>query len=101
MDARLYLETTDQSFDLICMDIFMEDIIPEDMQSSDFIQEILEHLNPGGLLLYNVLDFSAENRRDNERFLETTWQPLFPDGGYMAVHANWILFNDRRFVEGG
>lgn len=94
-DARAFVAQTDEQFDLICMDIFLDDVIPERFEERAFLEDLAERLAPGGVLLYNRL---AATRRDKEKsraFYEQQFRPVFPSATFLDVHGNYILINRR------
>lgn len=90
-DAAVFIQLTEGKYDLIVIDIFEDDFTPEPFESSDFLQACAEHLNPGGLLLYNRLYNTDKNVRATEHFFEQTFQRVFPDGWKIDTGGNWIL----------
>ncbi|MBX5467089.1 MAG: fused MFS/spermidine synthase [Firmicutes bacterium] len=75
-DARVYLETHAQRFDLIVVDAYSNEIyIPFTLTTRQFFELVAAHLMPGGLLAMNVnaVDPRAPLLRDLERTLETVF----------------------------
>jgi len=54
-DALAFVQQCQQSFDVICMDIFVDDQVPADFKTDAFLFELKRILSPDGLLLYNKL----------------------------------------------
>ena len=91
-DAFAFLQTTDEQFDLICMDVFLDDIIPEEMQSTDFLVALKNRLTDKGVLLYNRLDSSPQAFLDNKLFLPT-FKEVFRDGDMLKIKGNKLFTN--------
>ena len=55
-DAFAFMENQHSPFDLIIMDVFIIDRVPDIFQSEDFLNLILKNLSPKGFLLYNTMN---------------------------------------------
>ena len=89
-DAYVFLLQMPQKFDMICMDIFLDDVIPSDFESTDFLKLLKKRLNKGGFVLYNRLTVSAKDLKNTELFFKS-FQQVFPDASYLDVGGNWLL----------
>ena len=96
-DAFAYVWQTQQQFDLIAMDVFLDDAIPDRFQEAEFLQRLGEMLRPGGLLMYNRLAYTPEDIQQARRFYEQPFLEVFPQGQYLEVRGNWMLLNTRDF----
>lgn len=54
-DASTYIKNTTQAFDLIIVDLFIIDAIPEVFTQPEFIDDAVNHLTPNGKLIYNTM----------------------------------------------
>lgn len=92
-DAFAYVMQTEQRFDLICMDVFLDDIIPEEFEDHDFLEKLKTLVSDNGILLFNRL---ANHPKDVERtkvFYHRDFKAVFPQGSYLEVKGNWMLVN--------
>jgi len=94
-DASEFMQMTEQQWDLICVDIFVDDVIPAAVMRREFLEDLKLSLGDSGLLLYNCLARSAEDIKATSTFVDNTFLPVFPDGGILDVGGNWILVNDK------
>jgi spermidine synthase len=83
----------EQEFDMICMDVFLDDKTPEDFQTKEFLEELKGLLNPEGILLYNTLAFTDLDKECALHFFETTFRKVFEDGKLLDVGGNYMLLN--------
>lgn len=93
-DATIFMEQTEEQFDLICMDIFLDDIVPSAFETVDFLENLKACLHPQGILLYNRLSVTDKDLSKTKAFFEYTFSDIFPNGTYYDVQSNWILIND-------
>ncbi len=54
-DAAEFIESCKEVFDLICMDVFINDKVPEKFLGIELMEKLISILNPDGLLYFNVM----------------------------------------------
>ncbi len=92
-DALVFVKTLSDTFDFICMDIFLDDLIPSAFETVAFVQNLKRLLAPQGLLLYNRLALNLSDREKSQHFFDTTFKAVFPEGKKLNVGRNWMLTN--------
>jgi spermidine synthase len=97
-DAEIYAASIEEQYDLICMDVFQDDVIPGDMQGEEFLENLKTGLTPGGLLLYNVLSLRRHDRKQAEKYYHKVFKKVFPNASFLEVASNWVLIARK---EGG
>lgn len=97
-DAEIFVASTYQQFDLICMDVFLDDQIPGPFQQIEFLEQLRKLLNPGGLLLFNVLALRRQDLKKAEHFFSKVFKEVFPNGTFIEVESNWVLLNERSML---
>lgn len=68
-DAKKYVQETDKTFDLIIIDIFQDNSMPEFLFESEFVENIISLLNPIGFLLFNTMINSNADKERNNQFV--------------------------------
>jgi hypothetical protein len=96
-DAVSFIWQTSRCWDMICLDLFIDDEIPQGAQTGEFMIRLKACLTENGVLLYNRLSRTRDDVEQTKQFLETVFMPAFPAGGYLEAGGNWILVNDLRF----
>jgi len=92
-DATIYMHQNQEQFDLIAVDLFLDDIIPAQFEKSLFLNQLKKALSPTGLLLYNRLNYTEADHEANKLFFKDEFKPIFPDGKFLEVKGNWMLCN--------
>ena len=92
-DALTYVEICEQQFDLICVDIFLDDVIPDDFQQQEFLQAVKSLLNKDGIILYNRLAQTKADKKASSAFYQEKFLPVFLEGRYIDVNGNWMFTN--------
>jgi len=98
-DAYVFVEQCSTTFDLICMDIFLDDTVPTKFEEPAFLENLRDLLNPDGLLLYNRLAASKKDKRRSRLFYERQFLPVFPEATFLDVGGNYILFSRKTMLE--
>jgi len=99
-DAALFVQQSERTFDLICMDVFQDDLVPERFEAVAFLEHVRGCLHPQGLLLYNRLAANAGDRLRTQTFYNGPFRQVFPRGGYLDVGSNWLLTNRPELLHG-
>ena len=92
-DAMSFMLQNQKQYDLITVDLFLDDIIPEKFQQEDFLNQVKDALSPDGLLLYNRLNYNETDHEANKAFYNQTFKTVFPQGRYLEIKGNWMLTN--------
>ena len=97
-DAAIYVDQEPATFDLICMDVFLDDVVPDTFEQASFLIGLKNILNSNGLLLFNRLASTKQDKLDSRRFFEDHFLKIFPQGAYLEVGGNYILLNDAAWL---
>ncbi len=99
-DALTFVQQSGRTFDLICMDIFQDDRIPSAFETHIFLENARQRLSAGGLLMYNRLSMTAEDKKKTRSFFEEVFLKVFPEGGFYDARTNWVLTNRPDWFRG-
>ena len=92
-DAAIYLQVDINRYDMIIVDVFIEDIIPGFFEQTKGLKQIKERLLPNGMLLYNRLYRTKRDKELTEKFYNEVFLKVFKEGSRIDVDGNWILKN--------
>lgn len=92
-DALNFVKIDPNQYDLVAMDVFISDYIPEEFESTEFLLDLKEKIAPGGLLMFNRLYYFERDKIKTKKYFETTFKSVFPEGRYLNINGNWILLN--------
>ncbi len=96
-DAEKFIQQTSRQWNMICIDLFIDDVIPSGAQTADFLIKAEKSIADNGVLLYNSLSRTKQDITKSKAFLNEVFLPVFPKGGYLDVGGNWMLVNDKTF----
>lgn len=94
-DAHLFTQQCNDQFDLVIMDVFFDDLIPEEFESEDFLNRLKALTKPDGLLMYNRLAFNERDIKQTKKFYESSFSNVFEQGTFLEVRGNWMLLNSK------
>ncbi|MCD4745197.1 MAG: methyltransferase domain-containing protein [Bacteroidales bacterium] len=94
IDAYDFIMNSNESYDLIIMDVYIDNNVPEKFEKEQFLKNLKNALNKNGMILFNklVYDKSSENsaiellKHFNTIFGKTELYKI--KGGWI----NWMLF---------
>lgn len=97
-DAFLYVQQCQEQFDLIAMDIFLDDLIPAAFEQPAFLNKLKQLIRPDGLIMYNRLAYTDKDLTSAKIFYDQVFHPIFPSGIFLEVKGNWMLLNEKFYV---
>jgi spermidine synthase len=99
-DAHTFAMLCQEQFDLVIMDVFFDDLIPDEFETPEFLERLKAITKPEGLMLYNRLAFNDRDIKTSKAFYDNTFKKIFQDGTFLEVKGNWMLVNNKQFVNG-
>jgi spermidine synthase len=93
-DGRRWLAKHDRRFDVIGVDTYFEDAIPFHMTTREFLELAKTRLEPGGVVVANVIGAMAGDQSKLFRSIYRTYRSVFPT---VTVHP--VEFQDRRLAQ--
>lgn len=92
-DAETYVQDSEESYDLICVDIFIDDRIPTVFDEIQFLQLLKGRLKNNGFIIFNRLAESSEDVQKNQ-LLEIRIQEIL--GNYRRLN---VMSNDMYIIQ--
>ena len=77
-NGHSYMQITEEKFDMICMDIFIDDWIPDEFLTKDFCELLKKALKPNGVVIYNTPAFSHKSSNTSRRFFKSHFKSVLP-----------------------
>jgi len=93
MDAEIFVEISDELFDMIIIDIFDNDVVPEKFESAEFLQKTSELLANDGIILFNRLNINDKTYQKTMDYNEKVFKEIFPMAKSIFIKDNIILSN--------
>jgi len=88
-DARVFLNSTDQTYDLIWVDAFARQMIPFHLTTVEFFADLRAHLAPNGILAVNLASSGEGGDLLRANAVVQTMRQSFPNVESFAVKGPW------------
>ncbi|NND06228.1 MAG: hypothetical protein HKN87_07600 [Saprospiraceae bacterium] len=93
-DAARFVATCEQKFDLVIVDLFLDDVTPsflDDIEGNVLVKALV---GADGFAMYNRLYRSAHDQERTEKFYEEVFKKSFDRPNRLDVGGNWILLGE-------
>jgi len=77
-DARLFLRTTTEQYDVIWVDVFARHLVPFHLTTKEFFAEVRAHLKPEGIVAANLASSGNGPDRQRAQAVVATMRTSFP-----------------------
>ena len=92
-NALTYVEIDTRQYDLIAMDVFISDYIPEEFETLDYLQKLAKRLSPNGIILFNRLYHFEKDKKKTDQYFKDVFLKVFPKGSFVEINGNKVLTN--------
>ncbi|MCB0511132.1 MAG: methyltransferase [Bacteroidetes bacterium] len=89
-DAFQFIDTCNKKYDLILIDIFIDDQTPEIFLTEKFLHQIQVICCKSSIVLFSKLNVSELNRRENEQF-GNYFRAIFPNSFSITTDGNLVF----------
>jgi len=97
-DAFSFVMTDEATYDLICIDVFLDDVIPDRFKDVSFLHAVKARLTAHGCILYNMLGDYEADKIKAKFFNRDIFSTVFPDAALMHTGTNYILISDGQAI---
>ena len=98
-DAWSYVVQSGMMYDMICIDIFVDDKIPEVFLTTEFLEATKDLLQPSGLLIYNHLAFLSSDVKSAQQYYDNVFSKVFAQSLPLQVAKNMMMINDKSWMK--
>jgi spermidine synthase len=98
-DAESFVYADDEVYDMICFDVFVDAVVPEEFEHTEFIESLAERLHPDGLLMFNRLNHTEEQKLSTGLFYEKVFSVIFPHACIIPVEGNSMLISNKDYLK--
>lgn len=92
-DAEHFVSVDTAHYDLICVDLFIDDRIPVQFQDVKFLETLSDRLTKDGLIIFNTLAYTESDKNESMSFFKNTFLKVFPKGYLVDAHKNFMLIS--------
>ncbi len=98
-DGYEFLLQSNNKYDLIIVDVCVEDMIPQGFETLECMEAILRNLSPQGILLYNRFYSYYKDQYKTDKFFRNVFKKVFPGGYLLDQKGTCLLVNDRTLLK--
>jgi len=91
MDAEIFVDISQEIYDLIIIDIFEDDMVPPQFESEYFLEKIKSLLSENGVVLFNRLNTSEFTLKATLNYNKKIFEKVFPYSTPIYIKDNIIL----------
>ena len=92
-DAYSYVLECKEQFDLINVDLYIDDITPAQFEKEEFLNGLKKILSKSGLLIFSRFYYEKKHRDLTDRFKEV-FQKAFPGSQFVKTDGNLMFVYD-------
>lgn len=82
-----------EKFDLIAIDLFVDDEVPEKFEKKEFLKKLSGFLNDNGIILYNRFADNRFQSKKTEDYFNDIFKVVFSDAKMLKINLNRMLVN--------
>ena len=98
-DADIFMQQHEEKYDMIAMDVFDSDVVPENFESLDFLINLKSCLSANGFVIYNRLAVTPQDRRESLMFYEEQFKVIFPNAIMINILGNYMLISEEKVLK--
>lgn len=95
-DAGDYVSDCKNNFDLIIIDIFIDNMIPKKFQTGSYLEQLNNLLSPGRMLMYNRLMTTDGLKKESVGFFENVFNRKFANSFFIPTKSNLVLIAEKK-----
>lgn len=96
-DGYSYVMQCQEKYDLICLDIFVSDKIPNKFQSQSFFESLKHITTEHGIVMSNRLANTKEDKILSDQNFDV-FKSVYPNARKVSVEGNYIFFSDTHYL---
>jgi spermidine synthase len=93
-DAYDFVKADQDKYDLICVDVFIDDTVPENVESDVFLYNLKRILKENGLLIYSRMNTDKFQKSANNIFKREHFKKVFSPSREIETRGNLMLVYD-------
>lgn len=94
-DADTFVSMTEYTYDMICVDVFTDTVVPDEILHPDFMESLKHLLTPSGFILFNHLAMYEKEKERALSYYECIFKKTFVNATYLKLKSNFMLLSDQ------
>lgn len=94
-DAAVFVQVDTGSYDLICIDLFLDTVIPSPFLENEFLLDVMDLLRKGGRVMFNHLYLTDHDRKSAQEYYEKIFAPTVQKPTLFELRTNAMLIGNK------
>lgn len=94
-DALSYITYSKEKYDLICIDVFIDEQVPQAFLRDDFLKETVKLLKPNGQVLFSHMVSTPADKEAVKAYFDTTFNAYLTSTSIIDTGGNWVLHGKK------
>lgn len=90
-DALSYITYSKEKYDLICIDVFIDEQVPQAFLRDDFLKETVKLLKPNGQVLFSHMVSTPADKEAVKAYFDNTFNAYLTNTSIIDTGGNWVL----------
>ena len=90
-DASIFMSYDQRLYDMITLDIFLSDVIPEVFLTHNFMENLRDSLVEGGMVVMNTLYYLTKDKQQCDLYFDQVFSKIFKKNQVVMTEGNKIL----------
>jgi spermidine synthase len=95
-NALDFVKNDEDNYELIIVDLFIDDIVPDTFEQKEFLLSLKKLLSPAGLLMFNRMANNEAALKKTENFFNKDFKAVFPEAKMLEIFSNKMLVNQLK-----
>ncbi len=94
-DALSYITYSKEQYDLICIDVFIDDQVPAAFLRDEFLKETVKLLKPNGQLLFSHMPADGGKKDGIQAYFDGIFDNHLTNTRIIETGGNWVLYGQK------
>lgn len=94
-DALSYISYTKEMYNLICIDLFIDEHVPQPFLRDEFLRDTLTLLKPGGQVLFSHMVSTPADKEAVKAYFDNTFNTYLTNTSIIDTGGNWVLHGEK------
>lgn len=94
-DAYSFTYLTEEKYDMICLDVFIDAVIPEEFLEIEFMEDLKSLLTENGFIIFNHLALYDIDIQKATTYFNDVFRPCFENSTFLQLKTNMMLLSDQ------
>lgn len=95
-DAMSFVQNCQEKFELILIDVFIDDVIPSELLTTNFLSKVNSIAAEDSMVIMNTLANEPANKAKSVHFFDNVFKQVFKEAKALTLHKNLMLLSNSQ-----